>query len=1143
MDALLPDAGAASLFCGVCSEARAGLVATLAKQHHPGTTILLTHSELRAREFVTEIETYASWLTPEAQLRMLYFPEIPPADREHTFRTDQIGTRLNVLSTLLRKENTDALLILTTPEAFFGNCPDRVQFESRSAKLTTGETYSFKKLVQMFVEEFDYDAEALCEYPGQIATRGGLIDIYPCDASQPYRLDFFGDTLESIRAFDPSSQRSKDAIDTLIVPDIDSMRSSEQGSSGKFIDYLSDTSIAWIFEDPSRLIQEYPLQFERVKAVGNSATTFEHVFSKRSQCKDLRLGICSMDTQPKLFEKAHRIELATEPTANYRMYADIFESGGDRFETEQASRVRFESTITDWVRKQHRTVCLVVKNQGEAQSIKERLSENPLTERLNLYYLFGTLTGGFLCDNDPPWLRLKQCAASNGIVFITSDEYFGRHSRKIDKTRERARPTISQVDKLLDFSELIDGDPLVHLQHGICLFRGLCKLEVQGVVKEMISVEFADEVTVYVPLHESHLLTRYVSLTKLKPKLDKIGGSVWEKTRKEAEIATLDYAAELLRLHAKRSQHRGYAFLAEHPWQKTFEQAFPFTETPDQLSAIKATKADMEKEQPMDRLICGDVGFGKTEVAIRAAFKAVLSGKQVAILAPTTVLCQQHFNTFVERMTQYPIIIDTVSRFRSAKKCKEILAQLAEGRVDIIVGTHRLLSKDVYFKDLGLLIVDEEQRFGVRQKERIKQMSLGVDILTLSATPIPRTLYMALAGARAMSVIETPPAERKPIETIVKSYSPDLVKRAIQAETDRGGQVFYLHNLVSTIEAVASNIREMHPKLRIAVGHGQMEKNRLERIMTQFVAGDFDVLVCTTIIESGIDIPNCNTIIIDGADRFGLAQLYQIRGRVGRFKRQAYAYLLLHRHTALVDRAQKRLNTLKQHNQIGAGFRIAMRDLELRGAGNLLGAQQSGHIAGVGFELYCQLLKQSVDRLKGEPEAERIRAEVRLDFVATGEGGFKSRNTSGTFSFAAIKESEYRNRSSQSIEAALPAEYIAEPHLRIELYRRLALARDRIIIQQITEELKDRFGELPQAAKALVEITRIRILAEEAGICRVENENERLICRLARSGKKGEFLKKGTRFPRLSSIDPFKKLLEIQKILARARQSDERSNN
>ncbi|MFQ3224590.1 MAG: transcription-repair coupling factor (superfamily II helicase) [Lentimonas sp.] len=1131
MNGLLPDTGTATLFHGVSAEARAALVTTLAKEWAKQTSVLLVTDPRRAQELATEAETYAQWLAPKTTLEVLHFPEEPPPDIDATRRADRICERLTVLSALLRPSK-HARLIVATPEALLGACPDRTQFESRQLKLRTGEAHRFKALIDTFIHELNYDSEALCEHPGQLATRGGLIDIYPYDANQPYRLDFFGDEIESIRTFDPSTQRTLENVQTITVSAAESAKDAA-ATDGKFVDYLTSEPIAWILEEPSQLVREHPYRFEKLTSTSGKIRSFEQVFALRTAANDLRVGICSVDTDPVLFEDAARVEIATEPTENYRHHTNAVQVGFDRFESEQSARTKFESNIADWAKKDKRTLYFVTASESEASRIAELLAENQLTAKLKPKYLHGTISGGFLCSGAPTWLPLKQPKTSKGIVLITDTEYFGRQPRKISRTQERARPTISQVDQLLDFTELADGDPLVHLQHGVCLFRGLSKLEIQGGTKEVITVDFADQMTVHVPLHESHLLTRYVGLTKSSPKLGKIGGAAWDKTRAAAEIATLDYAAELLTLHAERSQHGGYQFPSDHPWQATFEGAFPFTETPDQLTAIEATKADMEATLPMDRLICGDVGFGKTEVAIRAALKAVLAGKQVALLVPTTVLCQQHLNTFRERMAEYPIIIDMVSRFRSPKQNREIIANLAEGRIDIVIGTHRLLSKDVHFQDLGLLVVDEEQRFGVKQKERIKQLRANVDILTLSATPIPRTLYMALAGARAMSVIETPPVNRRPIETIVKSYSADLIKSAIQAETDRGGQVFYLHNRVSTIEGVANQVREMHPKLRVAVGHGQMDEGQLEKIMTQFVAGDFDVLVCTTIIESGIDIPNCNTLIIEGADRFGLAQLYQIRGRVGRFKRQAYAYLLLHRHAALVDNAQKRLNALKQHNQLGAGFRIAMRDLELRGAGNLLGSQQSGHIAGVGFELYCQLLKQSVARLKGEPGADRIRADVKLDFIATGEGGTRSRRTTGSFAFAAIKDAEYSDHSDQLIEAALPADYVAEPRLRIDLYRRLALANTDAIIQEIAEELADRFGKLPRATQALIEVSRVRVFAEGAGVRRVESESERLICRLAQPGKSGEFLKTGARFPRLTAKDPLVRLTEIQKFLIR----------
>jgi transcription-repair coupling factor (superfamily II helicase) len=529
----------------------------------------------------------------------------------------------------------------------------------------------------------------------------------------------------------------------------------------------------------------------------------------------------------------------------------------------------------------------------------------------------------------------------------------------------------------------------------------------------------------------------------------------------------------------------------------------------------------MERASPMDRLICGDVGFGKTEVAIRAIFKAVLAGKQVALLAPTTVLCQQHYQNLCRRLRPYPIMVEQMSRYRSHQANKANIGRLIEGQIDVLVGTHRLLSQDVQFKDLGLLVIDEEQRFGVRQKERLKQLQIDVDLLTLSATPIPRTLHLALSGARSMSLIESPPAERKPIITQVKPYSESLVKSAISAELDRGGQVFYLHNQVQSIDAVAERIRRQLPGARVGIGHGQMEASRLERIMTQFVAGTFDILVCTTVIESGIDIPNCNTLIIEGADRFGLAQLYQIRGRVGRFNRQAYAYLLLHRHAALVANAQKRLQTLKQHNQLGAGFRIAMRDLELRGAGNLLGAKQSGHVTGVGFELYCHLLQESVSKLQGKaPQHSPV--EIKLDFIQAGVGSF------GAGSAQSVSSNKVKCK-----RADLPHAYIREPSIRIELYRRLNGCVDGAAVDALRREIQDRFGALPPAVNLLIEITKVRALAQQAQVVRVLHKDAKLMCSRRGAHKTENFIKSGSRFPRLTQRDPVLKLREIQKFLIR----------
>ena len=590
------------------------------------------------------------------------------------------------------------------------------------------------------------------------------------------------------------------------------------------IDYFPTTPLAWLLDDPALLVREHPYRFEKRPPKSRKLQSFYQLGSLRES--DQLFGLCELDTEPGLFTGSERIAMSTEATENYRFHTDSTQVGHDRFESEQSARSKFESQIADWAKKEKLQIVFVTAGQTEQVRIQELLAENPLTQKIKPAYLEGTISGGFVLRSTEGTSRIAatQFTKKPSFAVITDTEYFGRRQRKLSSRTERARPNISQVDQLLDFTELADGDALVHLQHGVCLFRGLTKLEIQGGTKEVISVEFAEQMTIHVPLHESHLLTRYVGLNKAAPKLGKIAGTTWEKTRAAAERATLDYAAELLRLHAQREQGGGYAFPPDHYWQHEFESAFPFRETPDQLLAIEAAKSDMEKPEPMDRLVCGDVGFGKTEVAIRAALKAVLAGKQVAILVPTTVLCQQHFNTFLERMAQYPIIIDMVSRFRTTKQNKKVIAQIAEGKIDIVVGTHRLLSKDVHFQDLGLLIVDEEQRFGVKQKEALKRLRVDVDILTLSATPIPRTLYLAMAGARAMSVIETPPVDRKPIETVVRSYDESLIKSAIQAETDRGGQVFYLHNRVSTIEGVARKIEEMHPRLRIGVGMDKWRK-------------------------------------------------------------------------------------------------------------------------------------------------------------------------------------------------------------------------------------------------------------------------------------------------------------------------------
>jgi transcription-repair coupling factor (superfamily II helicase) len=718
----------------------------------------------------------------------------------------------------------------------------------------------------------------------------------------------------------------------------------------------------------------------------------------------------------------------------------------------------------------------------------------------------------------------------------------------------------------IDFTELVEGDFVVHVQHGIGRYRGLKFLPGKNAAKEgatggveNLVIEYAPTdptqpgPLLYVPVTEAHLVGKYVGAGKARPPLNTLGGTRWQKTKEQTEKAVRDVAAELLRVQAIRESQPGHAFGADTPWQREFEGSFLYEETPDQMKAINETKADLERARPMDRLICGDVGFGKTEVAIRAAFKAVMGGKQVAVLVPTTVLAQQHYNTFRERMADYPVRVEMLSRYRTRKEQSKIIADVAAGAVDIVVGTHRLVQSDVTFKELGLVVIDEEQRFGVLHKEKFKLLRTHVDVLTLSATPIPRTLHLALTGARDMSTIETPPQDRLPVETMVSPYDERLIRDAIQRELNRDGQVFYLHNRVMDIETVATKLKTLVPHARIVVGHGQMNADDLEDVMTKFINGEADVLLSTTIIESGLDIPNANTIIIDRADRFGLSDLYQLRGRVGRYKHQAYAYLLIPRHAGLLSDARKRISAIKQYSTLGSGFKIAMRDLEIRGAGNLLGAQQSGHITAVGFELYCQLLKQSVGALKGEKVKPRLEVQVRLDFLAMSpaeEGTVEARSAErGTRKQAdddlhisvpretATYETwddhdEVKPRLPSPIShlpkapAYVPLGYVPEAQQRIEIYRKLAQATDKTGLEALGREIRDRYGALPDAVELLLQTYELKLLAAERGVNLIETRDGKLMI-----SRRGGFVMFGGRFPRLSKPDAAGRLREIKKLL------------
>jgi transcription-repair coupling factor (superfamily II helicase) len=1107
-------------YTGICPAAQGcALIELMHRQAHP--VWIVVAQDLKAAEHLAEDLLFFHATAGHAQaLEVLVFPESMPDSRDMREAFAASSERLTALSRLRARRKTglssDQLIVVTTPAALLQPVPAIEEFTTREITLKRGQVQPFNELMEQ-LQALDYDSEAVCEAPGHYAVRGGIIDVYPVTATQPYRLDFFGDEIEDIRTIDPVNQRSGERVESVTISASPRLKLAE--SSTGIADYLSPhTALALV--EPATLEEEFST-FAQAESQGLKALL--------AKCP-LHLGLADIDEASALFT-APQVEETwdTESLVHHRTYPGDSLVAQERLQVETDARLAFLQLAAQWWQAGY-GICLVASKEGEEQRMQEILREEKLLTALKPRFLRGTINEGFRITFREGATKLHGEAGARalGWVLITETEIFGRKRQRRPALNIKSIATRAQIDQLLDFSELVEGDFVVHLQHGIAHYRGLSKLDTAQGIKEVISLEFEDHVTLHVPLQESHLISRYVGLSKVRPQLGRIGSGRWEKARKAAERATLDLAAELLRIHAAREAQPGYAFPDDTTWQKEFEASFPFTETRDQLKAITEAKADMERTRPMDRLICGDVGFGKTEVAIRTAFKAVQGGKQVAVLVPTTVLAQQHLNTFRERMAGYPIIVEMVSRFRSRQEQKKILTAVAAGQVDILIGTHRVLQSDVHFKELGLVIVDEEQRFGVKHKERFKAMRATIDVLSMSATPIPRTLYMAMTGARDLSVIETAPSNRHPIQTIVKTYDEKIVADAIHHEIRRGGQVFYLHNRVMTIELVAARLREMLPNVTVGVGHGQMDADDLERVMTDFVAGTYQVLVCTTIIESGLDIPNCNTIIIEGADRFGLSQLYQLRGRVGRFKHQAYAYLLLHRHTRLMDVARQRLTAMRQHNQLGAGFRIAMRDLELRGAGNLLGSQQSGHIVGVGFELYCQLLRQSVARLKGEKQAATIRASVKLDFVFVGEGsadeGARRRYEDG---YTALKSQEdAATVEVPRIQARIPSTYLGETRLRIDFYRRLALAETPARIDEIAAELTDRFGKYGPEVKALLIITEIRVRAEQKGLVSVETGSNRLKC-LRNSGRRDDWVQIGTRFPRLTAPKPLLRLREI----------------
>jgi transcription-repair coupling factor (superfamily II helicase) len=919
------------------------------------------------------------------------------------------------------------------------------QLLNQTLTLRRGDRLDSAKLSARLIAA-GYEKVAQVSGRGEFATRGGIVDIFSAQHAVPLRIELFGDTIESLREFDLDEQTAIQVVDR------------------------SDIFLGDLAGEPIPL-REYIRPGDLVIDIEAEIASAEVKITAGALPSDL----------PEDFSSA--------------FYPSIFHDfeAGD-FLVEEHKRQRALTQVEEWLRQDWRLLA-ICHNEGEIERLKDVLSDNDIDVDKATFGV-GSLNHGFVY----PGARL---------AVLCDAEIFGRYQSPSARRLAVRRARLRGGRVPIDFSDLAEGDLVVHVEHGIGKYLGIQNLEQGGVKSECVVLEFAEGARLYVPFEQAFLISRYVGIGKRFPPLSDLGDARWSKAKKAAETAVFDYAARLLSLQAQRNTLPGYAFPPDTKWQEEFEASFLYTETPDQFRAIEETKKDMESDQPMDRLICGDVGFGKTEVAIRAAFKAVMSGKQAALLVPTTVLAQQHFDTFRQRMSDYPIRIGMLSRFLSPAEQRKTVTAIRDGSIDIIVGTHRLISADIQFKDLGLVVIDEEQRFGVRHKELLKERFKLIDVLTLSATPIPRTLYLSLVGAKDMSSIETPPPNRLPVETVVCGYDERIIRDAIQREVHRRGQVYFLHNRILSIERVRDRVRELCPAARVGIGHGQMEEDELEDVMQRFVKGAIDVLISTTIIESGLDIPNANTIIIDRADRFGLADLYQLRGRVGRAQHKAYAYLLLPRDLMTVGTARSRINAIKQYSGLGAGFKIAMRDLEIRGAGNILGTAQSGHIVNIGFDLYCQLLQQAVEKLKGKKTVQRSETVMRLDFVAT-------------------NESEYVTGHARLAPAFIPADYIAQPRTRIEAYKKLATVGSKEQLHQLEAEWRDRFGPLPPAARNLLMLNEIRLVAGREKIARIEVKDSKVM--LTRGG---DYLLIGDRFPRLTSPDPQSSLAELLFLLTR----------
>ena len=1024
----------------------------------------------------------------------------------------------------LRQQSPD--FVLLTARALARKTVSPAEIEKTGVILKRDQDHSPEELVDRLVAT-GYVREDPVGGVGEFSSRGGILDIWPPGNDSPVRLEFFGDTLDSLREFDPETQLSTAQLREVEVAPMQELairavdfqlwaeaarerwvdpryaRSLQDrtafGDEGEafagwewlipiikdvkssIFEHLGDTVL--VVDEPvaiesylGEVYENLASRFQEIENADDIALTPEELYLsvdelrqliQRQQRVELRtLGRVSTELDQDLSLEAEDPKVQLGKTRGPRQPTFLFPPtvGASEFEWQAQSTMRYHGRVADLAAnvsrdgQEGKTTLFVLPSLGVAERITEILGEYQVDSRLSLVgessdasssvsalVTVGRLSGGFALPRSGLTVHVET------DVFDEAADSLERSGPGTRRPKEGKKRRSKTAAFLSDFRDLRTDDFVVHIDHGVARFGGLQTLDLGPRTGEFMLLFYADEAKLYVPVERLDLVQRYSSAEGHKPQLDRLGGLGWQKTKAKAKRAMRDMADELLRLYAERKLVGGYSFAADTPWQKEFEDGFPYVLTPDQETAIDDVKKDMEESVPMDRLLCGDVGYGKTEVAMRAAFKSVMEGKQTAVLTPTTVLAYQHYDTFRTRFAPFPVKVELLSRFRSTKEQKEVVKRVESGEVDVVIGTHRMLSKDVRFKDLGLVVVDEEQRFGVAHKERLKQLKKRVDVLTLSATPIPRTLNMSLTGMRDMSLIETPPRDRLAIQTQVVQFSDSVIKAAIELELSRGGQVFFIHNRVETIETVAALVQRLVPQARLAIGHGQLNEKEMERVMLDFIDYKYDVLVATTIIENGIDIPRANTIIINRADHYGLSQLYQLRGRVGRSSRRAYSYLLIPGEAELSPIARRRLAAIREFSDLGAGFRIAALDLELRGAGNILGGQQSGHMEALGFDLYTQMLERTVAELRGEEVEDEVSVTLNL-----------------------------------GVDVAIPDDYISDMGQRLRTYKRVSSARDEATLTSIRDETADRYGRIPISVDRLFDYARLRRLAEEIGILSID---------------------------------------------------------